>query len=398
MHVVGQFGRYTSILSLDKNLSDLECIHSGPRHSLYRGERSGAAVVIKANAAPSVRADASLKHEYQILRDVQLPGIVKVFGLIDTGSGVGLAMEDLDGSDLTQAFQSAPFSVALFLNIAVQLAEALSRLHEARIIHCDIHPGNIVWNPESEIATLCDFALAKTLPMPALDSPNPNELEGTLAYMSPEQTGRTGRLVDRRADLYSLGATFYQMLTGSPPFAERDAVALVHAQIARLARPPHELNSHVPLMLSRLVVRLLEKEPTDRYQTAQALAADLRELRRQWLQTGVIQPFPLAVHEVPRGLNIPEQLYGRDDELQSLSAAFTRASAGGRELVLVTGGPGIGKSALVDRLGPSINDVHGYYAAGKFDQLQRSVPFSGLADALRGLVRQLLTLHSVNSN
>lgn len=391
MHVVGQFGRYTSILSLDKNLSDLECIHSGPRHSLYRGERSGAAVVIKANAAPSVRADASLKHEYQILRDVQLPGIVKVFGLIDTGSGVGLAMEDLDGSDLTQAFQSAPFSVALFLNIAVQLAEALSRLHEARIIHCDIHPGNIVWNPESEIATLCDFALAKTLPMPALDSPNPNELEGTLAYMSPEQTGRTGRLVDRRADLYSLGATFYQMLTGSPPFAERDAVALVHAQIARLARPPHELNSHVPLMLSRLVVRLLEKEPTDRYQTAQALAADLRELRRQWLQTGVIQPFPLAVHEVPRGLNIPEQLYGRDDELQSLSAAFTRASAGGRELVLVTGGPGIGKSALVDRLGPSINDVHGYYAAGKFDQLQRSVPFSGLADALRGLVRQLLT-------
>jgi predicted ATPase/signal transduction histidine kinase/CheY-like chemotaxis protein len=390
MHDVGQLGQLVSMLGLDENLSQLECLYSGPRHTLYCDKRAKPAVVIKVNAAPSVRAAASLKYEYEVLRDLDLPGIVRVLGLVNMGDRVGLTMNDLGGSNLTQALRSAPLSIALFLDLAVQLAEAVSRLHEAGIIHRDIHPGNIVWNPKSGIVTLCDFALARTLSTPVLDDPNPNELEGTLAYMSPERTGRTGRSVDGRTDLYSLGATFYQMLTGSPPFAERDAVALAHAQIARLARPPHELNSQVPLMLSHLVLRLLEKEPTDRYQTAQALAADLREARRQWLQTGTIQPFPLAVHEIPRGLRIPDQLYGRDEELQSLTEAFKRASGGGRELVLVTGGPGIGKSALVDHLGPSVSDVHGYYAVGKFDQLQRSVPFSGVAQALRSLVRQLL--------
>jgi predicted ATPase/signal transduction histidine kinase/CheY-like chemotaxis protein len=391
MHDVRQSGPLVSLPGLDENLSQLECIHAGPRHSLYRAGRSAAAVVIKVNAAPTLRAVASLSHEHEILRDLALPGIVKVLGLVETESGLGLAMDDLGGSNLAQACRSAPLSVPLFLDIAVQLAEAVSRLHEARIIHRDIHPGNIVWNAKTEIAALCDFALARTLPTLVLESPKPNELEGTLAYVSPEQTGRTGRSVDGRADLYSLGATFYQMLTGSPPFAEPDAVALAHAQIARIPRPPDELNPQVPVMLSRLVARLLEKEPSDRYQTAQALAADLRESRRQWLQTGTIQPFLLALHEIPRALSIPDRLYGRDDELQSLNAAFTRASAGGRELVFVTGGPGIGKSALVDRLGSSVSDGDGYYAAGKFDQLQRSVPFSGLADALRSLVRQLLT-------
>lgn len=390
MQDVGEFGRFVPGPGLYEDLSQFDRIHSGPGHLLYRGESHGAAVVIKVNAAPGRREAASLRHEYEILRDLYLPGIVKVRGLVDTGLGVGLAMDDLGGSNLAQAFQSAPVSLTLFLNIAVQLAEALARLHESGIIHRDIHPGNIVWNPENEIATLCDFALARTLPALDLESPEPNALEGTLAYMSPERTGRTGRSVDGRTDLYSLGATFYQMLTGSPPFADADPVALAHAQIARPPQPPNELNPQVPLMLSRLVLRLLEKEPTDRFQTAQALAADLHESRRQWLQAGTIQPFPLAAREIPRALKIPDQLYGRDDELRALNSAFSRASAGGRELVLVTGGPGIGKSALVNRLGPAVSDVHGYYAAGKFDQLQRSVPFSGLAEALRSLVRQLL--------
>jgi len=374
---------------LYEDLSQLECIHAGPRHMLYRDTRSAPVTVIKVNAAAD--AVASMKHEYEMLRGLALPGIVRVRGLVDTGFGIGIAMDDLGGTNLAQAFPAAPLPLALFLDIAVQLAQAVSRLHDARIIHRDIHPGNIVWNPETGVATLCDFALARTLPILAVESPYPHALESTLAYMSPEQTGRTGRSVDARADLYSLGATFYKMLTGSPPFAERDAVALAHSQIARLARPPGELNAQVPAMLSQLVLRLLEKEPTDRYQSAQAVAADLREAARQWLRDGAIQPFALAVHEVPRGLAIPDRLYGRDTELQALNAALTRAAAGSRELVLVTGGPGIGKSALVDRLGPAVSDVHGYYAAGKFDQLQRSVPFSALAEALRSLVRQLLT-------
>ncbi|MGH9436942.1 MAG: ATP-binding protein, partial [Terriglobia bacterium] len=382
-----------AIFGPDGDLSTLEQVHSGPRHTLYRDSKFGPAIVIKMNAADLMSADAvaSLRHEFEILRDLRLPGIVRVIGLVDTESGLALAMEDAGNSNLARRLQSASFSVVAFLNTAVQLAEALAQLHEARIIHRDIHPGNIVWNSESEVATLCDFAIARTLTALLLEIPNPNQLEGTLPYMSPEQTGRTGRSVDWRADLYSLGATFYEMLAGAPPFANRDPVALAHAQIARLPKPPHEINSQVPLTLSRIVLRLLEKEPERRYQTAEALAADLREAKRQWLRSATIEPFPLASHEVPRRLSIPDKLYGRDEELQSLAGAFARACGGGRELVLVTGSPGIGKSALVDRLRHSVSNSHGYYAAGKFDQLQRSIPFSGLAQALRSLVRQLLT-------
>ncbi|VXC96829.1 conserved hypothetical protein [Burkholderia sp. 8Y] len=375
------------------DLSQFELIHSGTRHALYRDNRPGQAVVVKVNATPSARAADPLDHEHEMLRGLHLPGVVRLLARVETGSGIGLVMEDLGGTSLAHALRTTPCSITLFLTIAAQLAEAVSLLHGLRILHGDIHPGNIVWNPLTGLATLCDFTLATSLPTLPLapDSVNPSELAGTLAYMSPEQTGRTGRSVDIRADLYSLGATFYEMLTGSPPFIERDPVALAHAQIARLARPPHEVSPEVPIALSRIAMRLLEKEPSDRYQTAEALAADLLEANRQWASAGSIEPFQLAVHEVPRALTIRDQLYGRDDELRSLSAALSRTCAGGRELMLVTGAPGIGKSALVDRLGASVEDVHGYYAAGKFDQLQRSVPFSGLAQAFRSLVRQLLT-------
>jgi predicted ATPase len=181
------------------------------------------------------------------------------------------------------------------------------------------------------------------------------------------------------------------MLTGTPPFDARDAVELVHAHIARHPRPPHEVNSEVPLAASRIVFKLLEKEPERRYQTAEALAIDLREARSQWLREGTVVPFPLAYHDVPRELNIPDKLYGRNEQLETLNEAFVRACQGGRELVLVTGAPGIGKSALVSHLGRPVTGHHGLYIAGKFDQLQRSVPFSGLAQAFRALVRQLLT-------
>ncbi|HEY4012083.1 MAG TPA: protein kinase [Polyangiaceae bacterium] len=367
-----------SLLSADP--SKLQRIHSGPRHELYRYGQLDAAVVIKRNAANSTSegAAASIRHEFELLRDLTLPGTVKALALVDTASGLALAMEDAGDTNLARRIQSGPLSITAILDISVQLAETVARLHGVRIVHRDIHPGNVVWHSEREVATLCDFAIATTLPTRVMESPNPNQLEGTLPYMSPEQTGRTGRHVDWRADLYSLGATFYEMLTGGPPFVGRDAAALAHAQIARLPQQPHEINAQVPLTLSRIVLKLLEKDPEQRYQSATALVEDLREAKKQWLQSGTIEPFPLASREVPRGLSIPEKLYGRDEEAQSLIDAFVRTSAGGRELMLVTGGPGIGKSALVDHLHASVRHRPGYYAAGKFDQLQRSVPFSGL--------------------
>ena len=389
----GRVGGLFAVPGLTPDLSNLQSIHSGSRHELYRYDAIGTALVLKLDATERTGSSAAafVRHEFGLLHHINVPGIVKVLGLVDTGSGLALAMEDAGDRNLAHRIQSGPLSTTAFLDIAIQLADAVARLHDVRIIHRDIHPGNVVWNSESEVATLCDFAIARTLPTLVMESPDPNQLEGTLPYMSPEQTGRTGRSVDWRADLYSLGATFYEMLTGAPPFTGRDAAALAHAQIARLPRPVHEMNAEVPLTLSRIVLKLLEKEPEHRYQSATALAEDLREARTQWLRSATIEPFPLAAHEVPRGLSIPDRLYGRDEEMQSLTDAFSRIRVGGRELVLVTGAPGIGKSALVDHLRPSVGEDHGYYAAGKFDQLQRSVPFSGLAQALRSLVRQLLT-------
>lgn len=382
-----------AILGSGADLSKLQPIHSGPRHALYRYAGPGAAVILKRNAAglAGERAAAAIRHEHELLGDLALPGIVRVLGLVETESGLALVMEDAGDSHLARLLRSAPLSVTACLNVAVQLAEAVARLHDAQIVHRDIHPGNVVWCSEREVATLCDFALATTLPTLMVEGFAPGQLEGALPYMSPERTGRTGRAVDFRADLYSLGATFYEMLTGAPPFVGSDTAALTHAQLARLARPPHELDPRVPPTLSRIVLKLLEKDPGQRYQGAAALAADLREARERWLRSATIEPFPLAAHEVPRGLGIPDKLYGRDAELRALADAFERTRAGERDLVLVTGGPGIGKSALVDQLRPAVSRARGHYAAGKFDQLQRSVPFSGLAEALRSLVRQLLT-------
>lgn len=389
----GQIRSPLAISGLVADLSKLDRIHSGSRHTLYRGCVAGTPIVVKAISAelPRDAAIASLRHEYELLHELRLPGIITVLGISPAGNGLALFMEDAGETNLAALLRSRPLPIADFLNIAVQLADAVGRLHAVQIVHRDIHPGNIVWNSEREVTTLCDFAVARTFPALTIERPTSRHFDGALSYMSPEQTGRTGRSVDWRTDLYSLGATLYEMLTGTPPFAQGDAVALAHAQIARQARPPHEANAQVPLALSGIVLKLLDKEPEQRYQSANALAEDLREARKQWLQSATIEPFPLASREVPRGLNIPDKLYGRDEELRSLGDAFERTRAGGRQLMLVTGGPGIGKSALVDRLRPAISDGHGYYAAGKFDQLQRSVPFSGLAQALQSLIQQLLT-------
>lgn len=371
--------------------TDYERIHDG-RHTLFRSTQQDGAVVVKVTAdPPDPEAIASLRHEYELLRELSLPGIVRVVGLARAGAGLALVMEDAGRQNLTERLGAGPLPVSEFLEISLQLAETVARLHNARIVHRDISPGNIAWNAESRRATLLDFGIATTLSALTIESASPARLEGTLHYISPEQTGRTGRSADSRTDLYSLGATFYEMLTGSPPFAAGDPVELVHAHLARRPRPPHEANAEVPHGLSSIVVKLLEKEPEQRYQTADALVADLREANNQWARTGTVSAFPLAYQDVPRELTIPDKLYGRAEELRILRETFARACERGPELILVTGAPGIGKSALVHQLERSVMERRGLFIAGKFDQLQRGVPFSGLAQAFRALVRQLLT-------
>lgn len=366
--------------------------HQGARHTIYRAEGPHGPVVIKQTAAdpPPADAVASLRHEHALLDGLDLPGVAKVLGIARRGTGLALLMADAGTLDLAQRIAAGLLPIAECLDIAVQLAEAVARLHQVRIVHRNLNPGNVVWDAGARRATLVDFGIATTLSALAVEGANPAHLEGTLPYMSPEQTGRTGRSVDSRTDLYSLGATLYEMLAGAPPFAADDPVELVHAHLARRPRPPHELNAGVPPTLSAIVLKLLEKAPEQRYQTAAGLAADLREALHQWLSSGTVAPFPLAYHDVPRELRIPDKVYGRDEALQALNEAFARACAGQRELVLITGDPGIGKSALVGCLERPVAERRGRFITGKFDQLQRSVPYAGLVQAFRVLVRQLL--------
>jgi predicted ATPase/signal transduction histidine kinase len=275
------------------------------------------------------------------------------------------------------ALVGAPLPVGEFLEIAQQLARKVSHLHHAGLIHGALNPANVAWSAPMRQVQLSDVASA------------PETLDP--AYMSPEQTGRTGRSPDARADLYSLGAIFHALLTGAPPFSTADPLELVHAHLARQPHPVATLNPQAPAVLSDLVLKLLEKEPEQRYQSADALVADLQEISTQWRRSGQVQPFALGARETARAPLITDHLYGRRRESDVLLDAFQRVRAGGRELVLVTGDPGIGKTALVAQLDKPVAACRGYFVFGKFDQLQRSVPYAGLVHAFRSLVHQLLT-------
>jgi predicted ATPase len=353
---------------------------------------SGTPLILKEPAVgfDDVSVVASLRHEHALLHTLDLPGVVQVVGLARSRNRLALVMEGAGQLNLADRLMAGPMTIDDALEIAAQLADAAAALHLNRIVHRNISPANIVLDSALRI-TLVDFSIATTLSGLTVDGTSQALPDGALPYLSPEQTGRTGRSVDSRADLYSLGATLNEMLTGFAPFVAHDSVELVHAHLARRPRPPHQVRAEVPLVVSQIVLKLLEKEPELRYQTAEALAADLRRASQQWRATGTVEPFTLAWHDVPREFKIAEKLYGRADELGALDAAFARVSAGQCELVLITGEPGIGKSALVSHLERPVIERHGRFIAGKFDQLQRSVPYAGLVQAFRMLVRQLLS-------
>ena len=211
---------------------------------------------------------------------------------------------------------------------------------------------------------------------------------GTLAYLAPEQTGRTGRSVDQRADLYALGATLYELATGAPPFGSGDPLRLTHDHLARVPVPPAQVNPAVPGPLSEIIMHLLEKEPDNRYQTAEGVVHDLERLR----DAGAAAAAALRVgeHDVPLRLLPPSRLVGRDDEVAALEAAFEDALAGRCRGVLVGGAPGVGKTALVDELRPVVTGRDGWFVAGKFDQYRRDLEFDAVHQAFRALGRLLL--------
>ncbi|PCC74016.1 Predicted ATPase [Nannocystis exedens] len=368
-------------------------MHEDAETALYRGFRSEdrAPVILRLprRSPPTARDLARLQHEYSLLRDLAVPGVVPAHALERHGDHLALVLASPPGEPLDAVLRGGCLPLREALAIAAAVADILVGVHASGIIHKHIKPANIVVRREPLTVHLLGFGLATRLSVEAQRPTSLDALEGTLAYMSPEQTGRMNRPLDLRTDFYSLGATLYHLLTGAPPFPGDDPLELVHSHIARLPAPPRQLVD-VPEVVSALVMRLLTKAPEERYQSASGLSADLHECLRRLDADGGIADFPLARHEATAALRLPQRLYGRDDELRALLEAFARVRGGGTELLLVAGYSGIGKSALVHELHKTIARDGGVFVAGKFDQLARNAPYAPFVQAFRDLLRHAL--------
>jgi predicted ATPase/class 3 adenylate cyclase len=362
------------------------------RTTLYLEQRPEGPVVLKVLApGASVDDEQRLDNDLSMSRDFVKSCLRRGLGRTTVDGRPALILEYVDGNALSARVVTNPTEVLEVLEIGVLLARALAELHALRIVHRDVKPSNVVYHASTHELALIDFGLAARL-HPSLGAlPPSTELEGTLAYLAPEQSGRTGQSVDERADLYAFGATLYELFAGRPPFEVTDPAQIVHAHLARTPVPIHLENPAVPETVSKIVARLLAKSPEDRYQTAIGVAADLERCLRGLNASGSLEPFALNA-DVAGRFELPARLYGRAEVLEALAAAFDSISDGGRALVLVEGKPGVGKTAVVRHGHAAIAARGGVYAEGRFDAHRRDVPYAALSAAFGGLVRELFSL------
>ena len=415
-------------------------IYTGTRTLVYRTIRTtdSKPVIIKVlrNPQPNFNELVTFRNQYIITRHLKHPTIVQPLALERYGNGYLLVMPDDGSMALSDYWQQSNRNLREFLNIAIQIAEALHYLTQQRIIHKDIKPTNILIHPETKQVKLIDFSISSLLPKEQQQLINPNILEGTLAYISPEQTGRMNRGIDYRTDFYSLGVTFFQLLSGKLPFESNDPMELVHCHIAQVVNFP--ASSSVPGILQAIVLKLMAKNAEDRYQSALGLKHDLEQCLQKLDTKGTIEIFELGERDRSDRFLIPEKLYGRDMEVQTLLDAFERVAQtsstdlgkailpqsphqsqseatsgfplskgdgrgitpgdgrgikkgrGGAEMMLVAGFSGIGKTAVVNEVHKPIVKQRGNFIKGKFDQFNRNIPFSAFVQAFRDLMGQLL--------
>ncbi|MBD0263184.1 MAG: AAA family ATPase, partial [Tolypothrix sp. Co-bin9] len=384
-------------------------LHESANSLIYRGRRvdTEQPVVLKMlkDSYPTPERTAWFKREYEVTRNLTIPGVVDAYALFRDAEAVVMVLEDFGGDSLDLLAIAGQLELCEFLKLAIAITDILGQIHAANIIHKDINPSNIVLNPTTGQVKIIDFGISTVLSRENPTLSNPNILEGTLAYISPEQTGRMNRAIDYRSDFYSLGATFYELLTGILPFQSLDLLELVHSHIAKQPVPPHEvvgMPCSLPSIVSDIVMKLMAKNAEDRYQSAYGLKADLEICLHQLQTNGQIDVFALGRQDICERFTIGQKLYGREREIETLLEAFTRVAGGETEnssmstqsqieMILVTGYSGVGKSTLVREVHKPITARRGNFIWGKFDQYQPNIPYYALSQAFDDLCKQLLT-------
>ncbi len=383
----------------------LEQLYNGSRTLVYRAirEDDGKPVIIKLlkNPFPDFNELVQFRNQYTIAKNLNIPGIIIFYSLEYYQNSCALVMEDFGGVSLREYMLEGNItSLQDILSIAIQITDILHHLHQNRVIHKDIKPANILINPEKQVK-LIDFSIASLLPKEIQEIKSFNSLEGTLAYLSPEQTGRMNRGIDYRADFYAFGVTLFELFTGELPFQSDDAMELVHCHIAKTPprmKKPHpspllgkERGQEIHQVTNNIVMKLMAKNAEDRYQSALGLKYDLEFCLKQLNETGKIESFTIAQRDICDRFIIPEKLYGREAEVKKLLAAFNRVAGeeGKAELMLVAGFSGIGKTAVINEVQKPIVKQRGYFIKGKFDQFNRNIPLDAFVQAFRDLMEQL---------
>jgi predicted ATPase/signal transduction histidine kinase len=378
----------------------VEQIYEGKRTLLYRGVRQSDSlpIVIKLlkNPFPSFKELAQFRNQYTIAKDIDSPYVIKMMAIEPYKNVYAIVMEDFSGISLREIlrrvgrFGNNPHTLTTFIKIAIQITEALDDLYDHRIIHNDLKPENVLVDRDREQVKLIDFSIASPLnhqkPNEKQEIQSTEQLEGTLSYLSPERTGRMDRRIDYRSDFYSLGITFYEMLTGNLPFISADPMELVYCHLAKLPIPAYQINQAVPPILSEIVSKLMAKNADDRYRTAVGIKHDLEKS----LECTTGEMFELGQGDSIDRFLIPDRLYGREVEIAKLLAAFDRTSHGSTEMLLVAGCSGVGKTKVVNEVHKPIIRQQGYFIKGKYDQFQKDIPFLAFVQAFRDLMGQLL--------
>lgn len=329
--------------------------------------------------------------EYAIVSNIHSSGAIKFYNLINVEHSTAIVMEDIGGISLEQYLRNYNPDLSTKLRIAIEIAVIIGDIHSNNIIHKDINPGNIIINPETKIIKLIDFSIAAFVRKEVKTPKNPEKLEGTLAYISPEQTGRMNRTVDFRTDFYSFGATLFQMFTGVPPFRTVEPMALIHSHIAVVPPLPSELNTFLPLKISEIIMKLLSKTAEDRYQSAYGLRIDIEKCYNAVEAGTDMEDFVLGLSDISESLCIPEKLYGRNSEVHTLADEFDQVSKGKTGMIFFAGPSGIGKSYLVNEIQKPLINKRGFFISGKFDRFKKDMPYYAIIQAFQDLIRQILT-------